>query len=87
MTIHPNFVKRLLAAMLAVIMAMSLCVTALAAEPDSGDSRPDLEAIAALFINWNGDYELPDLGELSPEDQETVKNLVNAAMLAREAGI
>ena len=41
--------------------------------------------IAAQFVNWDGSYELPNLNELSEEDQELVKAMVNAAMVASEA--
>lgn len=75
--------SRLLAAALAIVMALSLAIPAFAAEID--DSGPDLEAIAAMFADWDGSYELPDLSELSPEDQEIVKALVDAIMTSREA--
>lgn len=75
--------SRLLAAALAIVMALSLAIPAFAAEID--DSGPDLEAIAAMFADWDGSYELPDLSELSPEDQETVKAMVDTIMVSREA--
>lgn len=76
-------IRRLLAMILSIVMALSLAIPAFAAEID--DSGPDLEAIAAMFANWDGSYELPDLSELSPEDQEVVKAMVDAIMVAREA--
>lgn len=81
---NSNTLRRLMAATLAIVMAMSLTVSAFAAEIET-DTGPDLEAIAALYVNWDGSYELPDLSELSPEDQEAVKAMVDAAMLAKEA--
>lgn len=74
---------RILSAMLTIIMALALAIPAFAAEIPT--DRPDLETIAALYVDWDGSYELPDLSELSPEDQETVKAMVDAIMLAREA--
>lgn len=76
-------IRRLLAALLSVIMMMGLAIPAFAAEID--DSGPDLETIAAMFADWDGSYELPDLSELSEEDQETVKAMVDAIIVAREA--
>lgn len=66
--------------MLTLVMALSLAVPAFAAETGS-----DLESIANLYADWDGSYELPDLDELTPEDQEIVKALVDAIMKARDA--
>lgn len=81
---NTNTLRRLMAAALAIIMTMTLTVSAFAAEPENTDTGPDLEAIANLYADWDGSYELPDLSELSPEDQETVKAMVDAIMLTRE---
>lgn len=78
-------IRRTLAAMLALLMALSMTVTAFAAEPGGPTDRPDLAIIASQFVNWDGSYELPNLNELSEEDQELVKAMVNAAMTAGEA--
>lgn len=66
--------------MLTLVMALSLAVPAFAAETGS-----NLEEIANLYADWDGTYELPDLDELTPEDQEIVKALVDAIMRARDA--
>lgn len=78
-------IRRALAATLALLMMLSMTVTAFAAEPDGPNDRPDLAVIASQFVNWDGSYELPNLNELSEEDQELVKAMVNAAMTAGEA--
>lgn len=72
-------------AALAVVLVMSLTVGAFAAEIGIPTDRPDLAVIAAQFVNWDGSYELPNLNELSEEDQELVRAMVNAAMVASEA--
>ena len=66
--------------MLTLVMALSLAVPAFAAETSS-----NLEEIANLYADWDGTYELPDLDELTPEDQEIIKALVDAIMRARDA--
>lgn len=76
-------VRRLLAAALAIVMAMALAIPAFALEIP--DDRPELEIIAGLYADWDGSYELPDLSELSSEDQEIVKAMVDAIMVSREA--
>lgn len=78
-------IRRMVSAALAVVLAMSLTVGAFAAEIGIPTDRPDLAVIAAQFVNWDGSYELPNLNELSEEDQELVKAMVNAAMVASEA--
>ena len=78
-------IRRMVSAALAVLLAMSLTVGAFAAEIGIPTDRPDLAIIAAQFVNWDGSYELPNLNELSEEDQELVKAMVNAAMVASEA--
>ena len=78
-------IRRMVSAALAVVLAMSLTVGAFAAEIGIPTDRPDLAIIAAQFVNWDGSYELPNLNELSEEDQELVKAMVNAAMVASEA--
>ena len=80
---HRSRLGRLLAAILAAVMATSITVTASAVEIPT--DRPDLAVIAGLYVNWDGSYELPDLGELSEEEQEIVKAMVDAAMQAKEA--
>lgn len=80
---HRSRLGRVLAAILAAVMAASITVTASAVEIPT--DRPDLAVIAGLYVNWDGSYELPDLGELSEEDQEIVKAMVDAAMQAKEA--
>lgn len=80
---HRSRLGRVPAAILAAVMAASLTVTAFAAEIPT--DRPDLAVIAGLFVNWDGSYELPDLSELSEEEQEIVKAMVNAAMQSKEA--
>lgn len=75
--------RRLLAMILSVVMAMSLAVPAFALEIP--DDRPELELIAGLYADWDGSHELPDLGELSPEDQELVKAMVDEILMSREA--
>lgn len=77
---YSKTLRRILTAMLTLVMALSLAVPAFAAETSS-----NLEEIANLFADWDGSYELPDLDELSPEDQEIVKALVDAIMKARDA--
>lgn len=80
---HRSRLGRVLAAILAAVMAASLTVTASAVEIPT--DRPDLAVIAGLYVNWDGSYELPDLSELSSEEQEIVKAMVDAAMQAKEA--
>ncbi len=77
---YSKTLRRILTAMLTLVMALSLAVPAFAAETGS-----DLESIANLYADWDGTYELPDLDELTPEDQEIVKALVDAIMRARDA--
>lgn len=77
---YSKTLRRILTAMLTLVMALSLAVPAFAAETGS-----DLEEIANLYADWDGSYELPDLDELTPEDQEIVKALVDAIMRARDA--
>lgn len=77
---YSKTLRRILTAMLTLVMALSLAVPAFAAETGS-----DLESIANLYADWDGSYELPDLDELTPEDQEIVKALVDAIMRARDA--
>lgn len=77
---YSKTLRRILTAMLTLVMALSLAVPAFAAETGS-----DLESIANLYADWDGSYELPDLNELTPEDQEIVKALVDAIMRARDA--
>ena len=74
--------KRLVSLFLA--LALCLCVPAFAAE-NADEIDPSLRLIAELIADWDGSYELPDLDALSPEDRETVKALVDAILLAREA--
>ena len=78
-------IRRMVSAALAVLLVMSLTVGAFAAEIGIPTDRPDLAIIAAQFVNWDGTQELPNLNELSEEDQELVKAMVNAAMVASEA--
>ena len=80
---HRSRLGRVLAAILAAVMATSITVTASAVEIPT--DRPDLSVVAGLYVNWDGSYELPDLGELSEEEQEIVKAMVDAAMQAKEA--
>lgn len=77
---YSKTLRRILTAMLTLVMALSLSVQAFAAETSS-----NLEEIANLYADWDGSYELPDLDELTPEDQEIVKALVDAIMKARDA--
>ena len=77
---YSKTLRRILTAMLTLVMALSLSVQAFAAETSS-----NLEEIANLYADWDGTYELPDLDELTPEDQEIVKALVDAIMRARDA--
>ena len=77
---YSKTLRRILTAMLTLVMALSLAVPAFATETGS-----DLESIANLYADWDGSYELPDLDELTPEDQEIVKALVDAIMRARDA--
>lgn len=77
---YSKTLRRILTAMLTLVMALSLAVPAFAAETSS-----NLEEIANLYADWDGSYELPDLDELTPEDQEIVKALVDAIMKARDA--
>ena len=77
---YSKTLRRILTAMLTLVMALSLAVPAFAAETGS-----NLEEIANLYADWDGSYELPDLDELTPEDQEIVKALVDAIMRARDA--
>lgn len=77
---YSKTLRRILTAMLTLVMALSLAVPAFAAETSS-----NLEEIANLYADWDGTYELPDLNELTPEDQEIVKALVDAIMRARDA--
>lgn len=77
---YSKTLRRILTAMLTLVMALSLAVPAFAAETSS-----NLEEIANLYADWDGSYELPDLNELTPEDQEIVKALVDAIMRARDA--
>ena len=77
---YSKTLRRILTAMLTLVMALSLAVPAFAAETSS-----NLEEIANLYADWDGTYELPDLDELTPEDQEIVKALVDAIMRARDA--
>ena len=77
---YSKTLRRILTAMLTLVMALSLAVPAFAAETSS-----NLESIANLYADWDGTYELPDLDELTPEDQEIVKALVDAIMRARDA--
>lgn len=77
---YSKTLRRILTAMLTLVMALSLAVPAFAAETGS-----NLEEIANLYADWDGSYELPDLDELTPEDQEIVKALVDAIMKARDA--
>lgn len=77
---YSKTLRRILTAMLTLVMALSLAVPAFAAETSS-----NLEEIANLYADWDGTYELPDLDELTPEDQEIIKALVDAIMRARDA--
>ena len=74
--------KRLVSLFLA--LALCLCVPAFAAET-ADEIDPSLRLMAELIADWDESYELPDLDALSPEDRETVKALVDAILLAREA--
>lgn len=80
---HRSRLGRVLTAILAAVMATSITVTASAVEIPT--DRPDLAVIAGLYVNWDGSYELPDLSELSEEEQDIVKAMVNAAMQSKEA--
>ena len=53
---YSKTLRRILTAMLTLVMALSLAVPAFAAETGS-----DLESIANLYADWDGSYELPDL--------------------------
>ena len=76
--------KRLASLFLALALCLGLCVPVLAAET-ADEIAPSLGLIAELIADGSGSYELPDLDELTPEDQEIVKALVDAIMRARDA--
>ena len=69
-----------------LFLALALCLSVPAFAAETADEvDPGLRLIAELIADGDGSYELPDLDALSPEDRETVKALVDAILLAREA--
>lgn len=76
-------IRRLLAALLSIVMALSLAIPAFALEIP--DDRPDLAVIAGLYADWDGSYELPDLGQFPETDQEIIKAMVDEILISREA--
>lgn len=76
-------IRRLLAALLSIVMALALAIPAFALEIP--DDRPDLAVIAGLYADWDGSYELPDLGQFPETDQEIIKAMVDEILISREA--